>query len=254
VKYHEIYRDPRTDTLVTDELIEFWKSVKDKGPLSGIVESVKSGSSLNILLPQTMDMFPLMLAGVRSPGFKGEEPEQFAHEAKFITEHLLLHRDVKVTLESMDKYNLYGTVLTEDGQNIALTLLSMGLASFVEWSTSKKGVMPLEKLREAEKYAQEKRRRLWEKYQPPIVHDTEKQNKRGGKDQGKPTKETSITGRVMEIVNAGTITVRVAKADANNPNKTVDRIINFSSIRPPRPPIVLKQVEEEQKNKKDWWI
>jgi len=226
VTYHDVYRDENSN-LNNDDLYQLYKSVKDKGPLKAVVEGVRNGTTYNLVLTDTFDYFTLTLSGVRSPALK---PEQlpYSREAKYIAEHFLLNRDVIVTIDGLDKLSLYGTVIL-NGNNFALTLLTLGLASFVEW-TSKENSNLSEKFREAEKKAQEDRLRIWSDYQPPIGPKNSKQHQN-------LTKETSIMGKVIEIINAGTITVRVAKPDANNATKTVDRIIPFSSIRLPRGPV-----------------
>src|SRR4051812_30061178 len=67
----------------------------------GVVEQARSGSTLRILLVNSMDSTQLQLAGIRAPGISGSDDtaEPFAREARFFTEHLLLHRDVVVTIE-----------------------------------------------------------------------------------------------------------------------------------------------------------
>jgi staphylococcal nuclease domain-containing protein 1 len=243
VTYHDVYRDEQTSNLVNDDLYHFYKAHKDKGPLNAIVESVRNGTTLNLILPNTFDYITLSLSGVRSPALK-PEVEPFSREAKYITEHLLLHRDVTVTLDGLDRLSLYGTV-SLNGSNIALNLLNMGLAVFVEW-TCKENTSMAEKFREAEKKAQESKLRVWSIRDFPSRALGGSKGKQGGADVAK---ETSITGKVIEVINAGTITVRVTKSGANNTSKTVDRVITFSSIRLPRAPIKAN-VDKDDKNDK----
>jgi staphylococcal nuclease domain-containing protein 1 len=241
VRYHDLFKDENS-RLSNDELYQLYKAVKDKGPLKAVVENVRNGTTFNVLLTDTFDYFTLTLSGVRSPQLKPEQ-QAFAREAKYFAEHLLLNRDVTVTIDGLDKLSLYGSVLL-NGSNIALTLLNHGLASFVEW-TSKESSALSEKFKEAEKKAQENRLRMWSDYQPLAAPEGGKGSKQESKTQA--TKETSVTGKVIEIINAGTITVRVAKPDANNAQKTVDRIITFSSIRLPRGPIPARAKAREEK-------
>jgi len=210
--------------------------------LNAIVESVRNGTTLNLILPNSFDYITLSLSGVRSPALK-PEIEPFAREAKYITEHLLLHRDVTVTLDGLDRLSLYGTV-SLNGSNIALNLLNMGLAFFVEW-TCKENTSMAEKFREAEKKAQESKLRVWSHFQPSRLGGSK--GKQGGAEVAK---ETSISGKVIEIINAGTITVRVTKSGANNTSKTVDRVITFSSIRLPRAPTKAQTDKDDKKDDK----
>eukprot|EP01123_Difflugia_compressa_P005883 TRINITY_DN179_c0_g1_i4.p1 TRINITY_DN179_c0_g1~~TRINITY_DN179_c0_g1_i4.p1 ORF type:complete len:1062 (-),score=234.95 TRINITY_DN179_c0_g1_i4:108-3206(-) len=236
IKVHDVYRDVNTQELYSDELFEFYKGIKDKRHLKGVVETVKNGTSYTIYLPDTMDQFPLLLSGVRLPSKKGSDEsgvEQLTRESKFIAEYFLLHRDVTITIDGVDKLNIFGTVTCGD-INIARTLLELGLVVFVDWSAPK-DPSTSDSYRKAEKHAQEKRRKIWVDHAP-----VPKQVQSGG-SHDKAAKETNITGTVVEVVNSMTITVRVSKADSNNAQKTVDRIITLSSIRAPR---VVKQDEE----------
>jgi staphylococcal nuclease domain-containing protein 1 len=242
VKYHDVFKDENAK-LSNDSLYNLYKSIKDKGPLKAIVENVRNGTTYNVILTDTLDYFTLTLSGVRSPLLKPEQ-QPFAREAKYLAEHLLLNRDVTVTIDGLDKLSLYGSVLL-NGSNIALTLLNLGLASFVEW-TSKDSSAMSEKFKEAEKKAQENRLRIWSEYHPPLAAPSGGKNSKQ-EPKAQTAKETSVTGKVIEIINAGTITVRVAKPDANNAQKTVDRIITFSSIRLPRGPIPARAQREEKK-------
>jgi len=155
VKYHDVYRDANSN-LSNDDLYQLYKSIKDKGPLKAVVENVRNGTTYNLLLTDTHDYFTITLSGVRSPALKPEQ-QAFAKEAKALAEHLLLNRDVTVSIDGLDKLSLYGSVLV-NGENIAVTLLEYGLSSFVEW-TSKENSAMSEKFKEEEKKAQEKKKR-----------------------------------------------------------------------------------------------
>lgn len=124
-----------------DALFSFFEKYRGK-PLPGIVEQVRSGSTLRVLLlTKTMDNIPLLLAGIRCPTYKFNDElgcEPFSREAKFITEHYLLHRDVTVTIDGFDHFNnFFGTVVDREGRNICSALLQMGLANYVEWTAPK---------------------------------------------------------------------------------------------------------------------
>uniref|UniRef100_A0A6B2KX68 Uncharacterized protein n=1 Tax=Arcella intermedia TaxID=1963864 RepID=A0A6B2KX68_9EUKA len=239
VKYIEPFRDSRTETLNYEDLYELYKSRKDKKNHHAVVESVKTGSQLNLLLTDTMENVTVCLSGIRCPGTKSDSgPEMFHREAKFFTEYYLLHRTVSVTFDSIDKVNIYATVILNGDVNIAFDLLRMGLANVVEWSIPKGQSGLSERLKEEEKAAQAKNLRMWKSHQPVAGPDA---GSKKGKE--KSLKESSVvTGKVVEVVNSGTITVRVATS-----NKTVDRIISLSSIRPPR--VYPKSFLEEEQDK-----
>jgi len=65
---------------------------------------------------------------------KKKEP-QFAREAKHFTEMQILHREVTIVLEGVDKYDyLFGTVVLESNKCFQEELLSKGFATITEWN------------------------------------------------------------------------------------------------------------------------
>jgi len=150
-------------------------------------------------------------------------PEPFAPEAKYFTERLLLHRDVQISLEGVDKQgNFFGTVLFE-GKNIAEQLLSQGLAKFVEWNANPQDK---EKFRALEKRAQQQKLR---------IHSLAPKTDKGASGSGPSTSTQSsgdtsggdTHGKVREILSGGTVVV-VDQASSTR------RTINLSSVKVPR--------------------
>lgn len=215
------------------------------------MEQVRTGTTLRVLLPNTFDSIQLLLAvrrapltalltrqGIRSPAISGNDEstaEPFAREAKFITEHLLLHRDVTVTIEGIDKYsNYFGTVLDAQGRNVSVNLLRMGLASVVDWSASPK--TDLAAFKEAERLAQEERLRIWKDHKGSLKASGKKTDKGGSSEiftakvHRTRVAYTHSPWQVVEVVNGSTISVRVNKGDRGD----VDRKVSFSSVTVPR--------------------
>ncbi|XP_023328486.1 staphylococcal nuclease domain-containing protein 1 [Eurytemora carolleeae] len=186
-------------------------------PVKAVVEHVRDGTTVRVLLVPDFIQITLMLSGVRSPGTKSGpdgkpdpvQSELYAVEAHYFTESRLLQRDVEVILESSSNNNFVGSVVHPMG-NIAEALLKEGLAKCVDWSISKVTGGP-EKYRNAEKIAKEKQSRLWRNY-------TATQSTISEKDR-------EFTGKVLEIVNGDALMVKVGK---------VVRKIHLASIRPPR--------------------
>uniref|UniRef100_A0A8C3XJS2 Staphylococcal nuclease and tudor domain containing 1 n=1 Tax=Chelydra serpentina TaxID=8475 RepID=A0A8C3XJS2_CHESE len=184
-------------------------------PVNAIIEHVRDGSVVRALLLPDYYLVTVMLSGIKCPTFKREAdgtetPESFAAEAKFFTESRLLQRDVQIVLESCHNQNILGTILHPNG-NITELLLKEGFARCVDWSIAvyTRGA---EKLRAAERYAKERKLRIWRDYVAPTAN----------LDQ----KDKQFVAKVMQVLNADAIVVKLNSGD----HKT----IHLSSIRPPR--------------------
>ncbi|XP_074918015.1 staphylococcal nuclease domain-containing protein 1 [Chelonoidis abingdonii] len=184
-------------------------------PVNAIIEHVRDGSVVRALLLPDYYLVTVMLSGIKCPTFKREAdgtetPEPFAAEAKFFTESRLLQRDVQIVLESCHNQNILGTILHPNG-NITELLLKEGFARCVDWSIAvyTRGA---EKLRAAERYAKERKLRIWRDYVAPTAN----------LDQ----KDKQFIAKVMQVLNADAIVVKLNSGDY--------KTIHLSSIRPPR--------------------
>lgn len=196
-------------------------------PVNAIIEHVRDGSVVRALLLPDHYLVTVMLSGIKCPTFRreadgSETPEPFAAEAKFFTESRLLQRDVQIILESCHNQNILGTILHPNG-NITELLLKEGFARCVDWSIAvyTRGA---EKLRAAERFAKERRLRIWRDYVAPTAN----------LDQ----KDKQFVAKVMQVLNADAIVVKL--------NSGVYKTIHLSSIRPPR----LEGDNVQDKNKK----
>ncbi|XP_055139866.1 staphylococcal nuclease domain-containing protein 1 [Symphalangus syndactylus] len=196
-------------------------------PVNAIIEHVRDGSVVRALLLPDYYLVTVMLSGIKCPTFRreadgSETPEPFAAEAKFFTESRLLQRDVQIILESCHNQNILGTILHPNG-NITELLLKEGFARCVDWSIAvyTRGA---EKLRAAERFAKERRLRIWRDYVAPTAN----------LDQ----KDKQFVAKVMQVLNADAIVVKLTSGDY--------KTIHLSSIRPPR----LEGENTQDKNKK----
>uniref|UniRef100_A0A8C8ALD4 100 kDa coactivator n=1 Tax=Otus sunia TaxID=257818 RepID=A0A8C8ALD4_9STRI len=196
-------------------------------PVNAIIEHVRDGSVVRALLLPDYYLVTVMLSGIKCPTFKREAdapevPEPFAAEAKFFTESRLLQRDVQIVLESCHNQNILGTILHPNG-NITELLLKEGFARCVDWSIAvyTRGA---DKLRAAERFAKERKLRIWRDYVAPTAN----------LDQ----KDKQFVAKVMQVLNADAIVVKLNSGD----HKT----IHLSSIRPPR----LEGDSTQDKNRK----
>ncbi|NWS19650.1 SND1 protein, partial [Pachyramphus minor] len=207
-------------------------------PVNAIIEHVRDGSVVRALLLPDYYLVTVMLSGIKCPTFKREAdapevPEPFAAEAKFFTESRLLQRDVQIVLESCHNQNILGTILHPASGaggpgrgrngNITELLLKEGFARCVDWSIAvyTRGA---DKLRAAERFAKERKLRIWRDYVAPTAN----------LDQ----KDKQFVAKVMQVLNADAIVVKLNSGD----HKT----IHLSSIRPPR----LEGDSAQDKNRK----
>ncbi|NXP98282.1 SND1 protein, partial [Vidua macroura] len=205
-------------------------------PVNAIIEHVRDGSVVRALLLPDFYLVTVMLSGIKCPTFKreadSEVPEPFAAEAKFFTESRLLQRDVQIVLESCHNQNILGTILhpasggtawLRGNGNITELLLKEGFARCVDWSIAvyTRGA---DKLRAAERFAKERKLRIWRDYVAPTAN----------LDQ----KDKQFVAKVMQVLNADAIVVKLNSGD----HKT----IHLSSIRPPR----LEGDSAQDKNRK----
>ncbi|XP_017656908.1 staphylococcal nuclease domain-containing protein 1 isoform X1 [Nannospalax galili] len=157
-------------------------------PVNAIIEHVRDGSVVRALLLPDHYLVTVMLSGIKCPTFRreadgSETPEPFAAEAKFFTESRLLQRDVQIILESCHNQNILGTILHPNG-NITELLLKEGFARCVDWSIAvyTRGA---EKLRAAERFAKERRLRIWRDYVAPTANLDQKDKQFVAKDKNK---------------------------------------------------------------------
>lgn len=198
-----------------------------KGKLvPAIVESVRDGASLRVILKPNMQLINFGLAGVQCPrvnppvNSEAEDaapvgPAPHAREAKHFTELRLLHRDVEVKLEGADKYgNVFGSVVHKSGRNISVELLKSGLGRMADWSSAFTSASARAAMRTAEKEAKQQKLRVWKDYEAPVLHSAK-----------------HLTGTVVEVISGDCLVVYLP--DAATPEEQEKRIY-LSSLRAPR--------------------
>ncbi|KAL7152664.1 hypothetical protein ABFS83_04G113800 [Erythranthe nasuta] len=149
--------------------------------------------------------------------------DPYGREAKHFTEIRVLHRDVRIVLEGVDKFsNLTGSVYYPDGESakdLAFELVENGLAKYVEWSASLLEDDTRRKLKTAELQAKKTRLRIWTNYVPPETNS-------------KAIHDQNFTGKVIEVASADCIVVADDSLPFGDPN--AERRVNLSSIRGPK--------------------
>jgi len=205
--------------------VENPRSLVDKlgrKPVSAVVEHVRDGSTVRVFVLPSFHYITVMISGIRCPGFKVDNEgkpdpsatEAFAEEARYFTETRLLQRDVEIVLESVNNQNFVGSIMHPNG-NIAELLLKEGFARCIDWSMGfvSGGAEPL---RSSEKFAKEKKLRLWKDFQSNSLSGVAALK---GKDK-------EFIGVVVECINADALSVKQLDG-------TLKKVF-LASIRPPR--------------------
>eukprot|EP00959_Pyramimonas_sp_CCMP1952_P196387 4106161-Pyramimonas_sp.AAC.1 len=158
-----------------------------------------------------------------------EGPEPYAREAKHFCECKVLHREVRVVVEGVDKYqNIFGTLYHQDsGEPVDLAehLCRFGLAKVVDWSSAMLSHTRSEKIRLAERAAKDLRLRLWRDYIPPPKTSN--------------FQSDTFSGEVVEIVSGDLIVV-------NDTATKQERRVVLSSIRAPKVGNARRDVQPER--------
>lgn len=95
--------------------------------------------------------------------------DSFPHTPQLHTQVRLLHREVNLLLQGVDKQgNLYGAVLHPKG-DVRHELLKQGLARMVDWSLVYVSRSDALAMRQAENEGKRARLRLWREWAPPQI-------------------------------------------------------------------------------------
>ena len=206
-----------------------------------ICENVRDGSTFwaTVKLPNgTSQQILVQLSGIRAPSIKEGVSEPFADEAKFFFEVRLLQRDFQIIPEGMfsgvkvqgtladsffmiylskaiNNNAIVGSIVHPAG-NIAIVLLSEGLAKVNDWTVNvlSGGSSAALQFRQAETQAKEENRRLWKNYKASAPSLDSSQ-------------ENNFDATVIRIVSADTINVISTKTQK-------EYRISLSSVRAPK--------------------
>ncbi|GAA5925886.1 uncharacterized protein JCM15063_005152 [Sporobolomyces koalae] len=149
----------------------FLSQFKRSGRLSGIVDFVASGSRFKIWIPKQDVKLTFVLSNIRAPRTArnpNEKSEPFGNEAALWSKCKVLQREVEFSVESTDKSGGFIGRMSINGQDVAHSLVSEGLAKVDEYSSAKD-------LFAAQSAAQSLRKNMWSSYDPTQVAEQEAQ-------------------------------------------------------------------------------
>ncbi|XP_063902623.1 staphylococcal nuclease domain-containing protein 1-like isoform X2 [Zophobas morio] len=176
-----------------------------------VVENVKDGSSLRLLLLPSFAYATLSLSGIKCPSKDDPDNPEFYEEAKYFTEVRLLHRTVLAHLQGTLNGIFLGTIMHPAG-NISECLLKEGFAKIVEWSMKYVSPKCQASYRAAESFAKQYRWRLFREYSASSACKLD---------------NSEFQAVVEEIVNGASVVIRRVT------DGTRERIF-FSSLRQPQ--------------------
>ncbi|CAH8577003.1 unnamed protein product [Schistosoma rodhaini] len=214
-----------------ENIRSFFESYKNR-PLKAVVENVRDGCSVQVfILPESLNERPntfvyltVTMSGIKCPSIRYEDgkivPDAWGLDALFFTESRLLQRDVTILLESVFNQTFVGSILHPNG-NIAELLLRHGLAHCIDWNLNLVSVPgAAEAYKIAERFAKEKRLRVFENYQPTQTAEVH--------SDSLPTVVPGkiFSGVICEVGNGDNVSIKCS-----------DGVYKFflSSIRAPRP-------------------
>ncbi|CAF4745688.1 unnamed protein product [Pieris macdunnoughi] len=148
---------------------KFFPFLKRAQKTDAVVEFVASGSRMRIYIPKESVIVTLLLAGINCPraarpavGCPGmQAPEPFGEEALQFTKEKCLQRDVKVTIEEMDKAGNFIGWLWLENENLSVCLVEQGLASMHHTAEASEFGRSI---KSAEENARNKRLGIWNDY------------------------------------------------------------------------------------------
>ena len=209
-----------------EPLRQFVEPRKGKG-FNAIVENVRDGCTLRLLLLPDFHYITLSITGIKTPGFQydaisgTQNPEPLAEDAKVYVEKRVLHREVQIVIEGMSNNLVMGSVFHPTKGNIAPYMLEDGVARIVDWSLQSV-TSPKDQYESAEARARSQLKGIWKDALPgafPIVRSQSRE----------------FNATVVEINTADTITIL---------QNDKEQKIKFSSLRGPR----LEDNKERGKN------
>jgi len=189
---------------------------------AGVVDGVRSGSTLRVVLLPSFMQATLSLAGVQAPQVKWiadqrkhEEVEPCGLAAlKFVEDHVQ-HRDITVEFKSLEKNDTFVGVVKLLGRDLGAELVKMGLAKVVPGAGIRENSDYFKTLTEFQKAAVARKAGIWKFLPAP-----------GAAPAAAKESDEKFNATVVDIANSGTIVVE--RTDGSNVR------ILLASIRTPR--------------------
>ena len=216
-------RPPMNASPTTAEIDSIAARYKGK-PTHAIIEYVRDGSSLRVLILDCWTYVSLSITGVYCPRINASSgsgsaapagPEPFAEQARLFTQMRLLNRKLLIDIESVESNGggVNASILHPKG-NIAVDLIRSGLGKVLDRTL---GLLPKETvalMRAAESEAKEQRRCIWQDFTPTTPSIARR----------------SYLATCIEVISGDTIAV----VEGTDLNVGEERRLTIAGIRVPR--------------------
>jgi staphylococcal nuclease domain-containing protein 1 len=145
---------------------QFLTFLKRSGKTHAVVDFVANGSRLFVWVPKENCRLTFVLSGVRAPRVgrtANDKSEPYGQEALEYVSQKCLQHDVEIEVENVDKVGSFVGSLFVNGENLAVSLLSRGLAYIHEYSADESHYV--NQLYGAEREAKAAKKGVWADYQ-----------------------------------------------------------------------------------------
>jgi len=147
------------DAAKAKQFLPFLQRGSSGSKREAVVEHVYSASRIKVFIPKENCCLNLILAGIQSP--RANEP--YGTESTAFVRRLIQQRNVQVSIDTMDKVgNFIGSLVQDNGKNLALDLLKSGYAMIRDERGSD--------WKAAEEEAKEKRVNIWKDWKEEEAH------------------------------------------------------------------------------------
>ena len=196
--------DASNDPAKAKMLLEL---LSNRGTVNGVVEYCINGARFKIFLPSEDVVIAFGLAHVRAPRHDSRNPaasEPFGEESLLFSRRTLMHRDVKLEIETTDKRGTFIGNLFIKKTNHAVSLLKDGLAYMSGYYADRSPYF--EEMESVQAGAKASKRGYWATYvepTPKVVEPTDE----GEASSSKGPKVYDVV--ISEVISATTYYVQV---------------------------------------------
>ncbi|KAG2231435.1 hypothetical protein BDF21DRAFT_455425 [Thamnidium elegans] len=151
---------------------QFLTFLKRSGKVNAVVDFVANGSRLFVWVPKENCRLTFVLSGVRAPRVgrtANDKSEPYGQEALDFVSQKCLQHDVEIEIENVDKIGSFVGSLFVNGENLAVSLLSRGLATIHEYSADESNYV--NQLYGAEREAKTEKRGIWSGFKEEVVEE-----------------------------------------------------------------------------------